>query len=284
MEVMVFLNGKFIDMKEAVVSVEDRGFQFGDGVYEVIRCYRGQPFCFEDHFERLQRSAAAIRLEVPYDQEELREIAGKLLDRVDWEEADIYLQLTRGYARRMHQFPREVKPTFVMYVRRGKTYSPQVRERGIKAIIVPDTRWALCYIKSTNLLPNVLARQEAEEQGAEEALFEREGIGVVEGSASNLFAVIDGVLITGPPSNFTLPGVTRDRVLKLAEARGIVTELRFLQREELLQADEVFVTSTTKEVLGVRQIDDQVIRDGKPGPITKALAQDYHQMIQRACG
>jgi len=281
---MVFLNGQFIPEKQAFVSICDRGFQLGDGIYEVIRCYQGRPFRLGDHIERLFQSAQAIRLELPYGRDELAGFVNRLIADVTWDYADIYIQVTRGGAPRVHEFPAQIHPTVLMYVSQGQAVSPITLEQGIEAIIIPDTRGTLCNIKSVNLLPNVLARQAAAEAGAGEALFEREGIGVVEGAASNIFAVRKGVLSTGPLSPYTLPGVTRDCVLQLAKAQGLPVELEFLSREELLTADEVFITSTSKEVLAVTILAGQMIGDGRPGPITLKLASDYRALIKRECG
>ncbi|NMB47190.1 MAG: D-amino acid aminotransferase [Firmicutes bacterium] len=280
----VFLNGEFIAAEQAFVSIGDRGFQFGDGIYEVIWCYQGRAFRLNEHIERLLGSAAGIRLELPYGRDELVKYVKQMLTDIKWEYASVYIQATRGPAVRTHAFPSDVQPTVIMYVNQGQGVPTSTREAGIATIIVPDTRGTLCNIKSVNLLPNVLARQAAVEAGAGEALFERDGIGVVEGAASNIFAVRDGVLSTGPLSPYTLPGVTRDCVLQLAKSKGLPVALEFLSREELITSSEVFITSTSKEVLAVTDIAGHVIGNGRPGPVTLELADGYRVLVERECG
>ena len=285
MNKMIFLNGQFVSQDKALVSIKDRGFQLGDGIYEVIRCYKGRAFSLNEHIDRLLKSAEAIRLELPYSRNDLIEYVKELLVGVTWDYADIYIQATRGVAPRTHEFPAaKVNPTVVMYVSQSHGVPERTREKGITAIIVPDTRGTICNIKSINILPNVLAKQAAVEAGADEALFEREGVGVVEGASSNIFAVQEGVLSTGPLSPYTLPGVTRDCVLQLARSQGLPTELRFHSRKELIAASEVFITSTSKEVLAVTSLAGHKIGDGRPGPITLKLAKDYRALVERECG
>lgn len=283
MNKMIFLNGQFISQDKALVSVNDRGFQLGDGIYEVIRCYKGRAFRLNEHIDRLLNSAEAIRLELPYSRDELIEYVKELLVGVSWDYADTYIQVTRGAAPRTHEFPTQSSPTVVMYISQSHGVPEKTREKGITAIIVPDTRGTLCNVKSVNLLPNVLAKQAAVEAGAEEALFEREGIGVVEGASSNIFAFRDGILSTGPLSPYTLPGVTRDCVLQLARSEGLPTELKFLSRQELVSASEVFITSTSKEVLAITNLAGHRIGDGSPGPIALELAKGYRALVERDC-
>ncbi len=281
---VVFLNGEFVPKERALIHISDRGFQLGDGIYEVVRCYRGRAFRLSEHIERLLQSADAIRLQLPYDRDELTECVKTLLGDVSWEYANVYVQVTRGPAARVHKFPSAVQPTVLMYVYQSKPVSRALREAGIAAIIVPDTRGTLCHIKSVNLLPCVLAKQAAADAGVEEAFFERQGIGVVEGASSNIFAVLEGVLHTSPISPYILPGVTRDCVLQLAESQGMPVELRFMSREELANASEVFITSTSKEVLAVTHIAGDVIGSGRPGPVCLKLSTDYSRLVEQECG
>jgi D-alanine transaminase len=265
-----FLNGRFMPLNDVTISVEDRGFQFGDGVYEVIRTYSGMPFQLEAHVERLQRSARAIELDIP-DQKEWIEWVAQGVGRAGYGECKVYLQVTRGHAPRDHAFPKNIPPTIMMSVREMRPLDAAISRSGIAAITMEDLRWGRCDIKSINLLPNVLARQRAVEAGAFEAVLVRQGI-VTEGSVSNVMIVRGARVVTAPEGSQILSGVTRRMVLDLATANGIAVEERAFSRDELLQAEEVFLTGTTVEVLPVVRVDGAPVGHGRPGSMTERLS------------
>ncbi len=268
---IAFINGRFLPWEEATVSIDDRGFQFGDAVYEVIRTYRGTPFELTAHLARLDRSARELSLRQPYSSVQWTRWIQQGLSLAGYEDAKIYIQLTRGVAPREHSFPSDILPTVVMTVRKFHPLAPELRRSGISACTREDLRWGRCDIKSVNLLANVLAREEAKKAGVFETILVRDGF-VMEGALSNVMAVQDEVVITAPEGPRILSGVTRTVVLELAKKDDIVIEERFIPIDLLYRADEVFLTGTTLEVLGVVQIDGKTIGSGQPGPITKALA------------
>jgi len=271
-----FVNGRFLPLEDAAVSVEDRGFQFGDGVYEVIRTYHGRPFQLEAHLLRLERSARAIDLPVPWGVPQWITYVQDGIARGGYPESKVYLQLTRGVAPRDHAFPDSVNPTAVMTVREMKPMDPVKLASGVAVMTMDDWRWGRCDIKSVNLLPNVLARQKAKQAGAFEALFIRNGR-VTEGAVSNVMVVREGRVVTAPEGEWILSGVTRTLVLELARKEGLPVEERFVTRDELLCADEVFLTSTTIEVLPVIRVDGKPVRNGKPGPVTLTLQAAFRR-------
>lgn len=271
----VFLNDDWVAPSDAAVSFEDRGFQLGDGVYEVVRVYDGVPFALEAHLDRLARSARELELPLPMAKGSLADLVRLAPARRGLDEAQVYIQVTRGAAPRVHHFPEDIQSTVVVYASEARVYAPEVYEKGLQAIVVPDERWLRCDIKSILLLPNGIAKERARRAGAIEALLEREGIGMTEGSSSNLFIVKDGRLLTAPAGRYILQGITRDIVLDLARTDGLSVEERFFSREELLGADEVFVTSTNMEVLPINAIDGAVVGSGRPGPVTRRLGQLY---------
>lgn len=271
----VFLNDRWVSREEAVVSIEDRGFQLGDGVYEVVRVYGGEPFALQPHLDRLARSATEIELTVPEPSPSLADIVREAPRRRGLQEAQVYMQVTRGDAPRTHHFPEGARPTLTVYASPAPVQPPEAYEKGVKAVIVPDDRWLRCDIKSVMLLANGIAKERARRAGAVEALLEREGVGMTEGSSSNLFIVKDGRLVTAPAGRYILRGITRDIVLGFAREAGIPVEERFVSREELLAADEAFVTSTNIEVLPVTQVEDAVIGAGQVGPVSRRLVKMY---------
>lgn len=268
---IAFVNGRFLPWKDATVSIDDRGFQFGDGVYEVIRTYRGIPFELAAHLDRLQRSAMALSLPQPYSRGQWTQWIHQGLSQAGYQDAKIYLQITRGVAPRDHAFPSGIAPTVVMTVREFHPLAVQVRQEGVTAGTCQDLRWGRCDIKSVNLLANVLAREESKKTGVFEAILVKDGL-VTEGSVSNVMAVQSGTIVTAPEGPRILSGVTRTVVLGLAKQEGIPVEERFLSVGSLYAADEVFLTGTTLEVLGVVRVDGKIIGSGQPGPITKTLA------------
>lgn len=268
---IAFVNGRFLPWKDAVVSIDDRGFQFGDGVYEVIRTYRGAPFELAAHLARLGRSAKELNLVQPYSRAQWTQWIQQGLGQAGYQEAKVYIQITRGTAPRDHAFPSGVSPTVVMTIRELHPLSLQLRQDGVTARTCDDLRWSRCDIKSLNLLGNVLAREEARKAGVFEAILVKDGL-VTEGSLSNVMAVRSGTIVTAPEGPRILSGVTRTVVLELARKEEIPVEEQFLSLDALYGADEVFLTGTTLEVLGVVRIDGKTIGSGRPGPITKTLA------------
>ena len=259
----VYLNGNYIPLNEAKVSVLDRGFLFGDGVYEVIPSYSGHLFHFQDHLQRLENSLAGIKLANPHSREQWLEILIPLLDPQF--DQYIYLQITRGVAsKRDHAFPDNVPATVFAMCSNIVPFADL--NNGIKAISVDDSRWQFCNIKAITLLGNILHRQEAIENGSAEALLVKEGY-VVEGAASNIFAVIDGILTTPAKSNSILPGITRDVILDIARKNDIPCREDNISFASIQAASEIWVTSSTREIIPVVELDSKLVGDGKPGSV-----------------
>lgn len=284
MSEVAFLNGEFLPLSEARISVEDRGFQFADGVYEVVRVYQKKAFCLKEHLQRLERSAGEILLALPYSIPELENICNELINLSGYAEAWLYLQITRGVYPRRHNFPPpDVKPTIVVYIREFKNYPAEWYKNGVDTISLPDERWKRCDIKSIGLLANVLAKERAIRAGAFEALLVNEDGYVTEGSATNVYYIKDKTLYTYPAENSILSGITRGVILKLARR----AELEVIEQPQtlgnFLTADEVFLSSTTIEVLPVRSIDQKLINQGKvPGEYTVLIHQLYKEEIKRS--
>lgn len=271
-----FINGRFLPLAEASVSIEDRGFQFGDGVYEVIRTYGGRPFKLEAHLARLNRSAEAIGLRQPYPIERWSGYITEGLRLAGFPESKIYVQITRGAAPRDHAYAPDLEPTVVMTIRELRPITSGLQAAGVAAMTVEDIRWGRCDIKSVNLLANVLARQQAKQAGVFEAILVKNGE-VTEGSVSNVMLVENRTLITAPEGSHILSGVTREVVLALARQEGLEIKERYPSQAQLYGASEVFLTGTTVEVLGVIRIDGKPIGDGEPGPVTRSLAKRFLQ-------
>ena len=274
---LVYLNGAFLPAAEARVSPFDRGFVFADGVYEVIPVYGRRMFRMRQHLRRLDDSLAGIRVRNPLASGEWEQIFRRLTDAVAADDQSVYLQVTRGPAPRDHAFPPDPQPTVFAYAAPLKYPDAQQLANGVPAITVPDIRWLRCDIKAIALLPNVLLRQQATEAGAAEAILVRDGL-AMEGSASNIFTVVDGVLVTPPKGPFILPGITRDLVLELAHAHGVACAERNLKEAELRAASELMLSSSTKELLPITSLNGQPVAGGKPGPVHAhlyALYQDY---------
>ncbi len=268
------VNGDVVLFADAALPLEDRCIQFGDGVYEVARIYGGFIFALREHCQRMVEGAGALGMASEWHASRMADVIQVLVERNCQQEGIVYWQLTRGTAPRSHAFPRPGRANFVAYTR---SYEPPRKawEMGGTASIERDVRWLLCHIKSVNLLGNVLAKQASMEKGCTEALLERDGVGVIEGSASNLFIVRSGELWTAPLSDWILGGITRGIVLHLAKGTDIPVREVFFDRETVLAADEVFVTSTGIEVLPLVRIDGHPIGMGKPGPLTQRLQRDY---------
>ncbi len=270
----VYLNGQYLPIEEAKISVMDRGFLFGDGVYEVIPAYAGHLFRLEDHLQRLDNSLKSIRLQNPHSRDEWRNLLTPLLKAgVD---LSIYLQITRGTApKRDHAFPQQVTPTVFAMASGINPYADH--DNGVKAISMEDSRWKLCDTKAITLLANVLLRQAAVDQGCAEALLFKDGY-LTEGAASNAFAVIGGVLLTPPLSPSILPGITRDIILEIARKNNIPCSEQAISKADINTASEIWVTSSTREIIPVVELDGEQIGTGKPGLLWQTfykLFQDY---------
>ncbi len=274
----VYLNGEYLPLSEAKVSVLDRGFLFGDGVYEVIPVYAGRLFRLEDHVVRLNNSLAGIRLPLSYSVADWQAIFQPMLDSS--KDQYIYLQVTRGYAaKRDHGFPEQIVPTVFAMCSEIKPFAGRVN--GIKAVTLDDTRWQMCNIKAITLLANLLLRQEALDKDCGEALLVKDGY-VTEGAASNLFAVIDGVLVTPAKNHEILPGITRDVILELATANNVAYREDVITLEQLKAASEVWVTSSTREIVPVIELDGVAVGEAKPGPVWHTvdnLLQTYKKSL-----
>lgn len=263
------VNGRFSSIDEATVPINDRGLQFGDSVYEVFVAYGGRLWLEDEHYRRLEASLAAIGIVASLAQ--IRDWVSDTLHQSTLGEALVYLQVTRGVAPRGHLPPNKIEPTIIVTVRELRTLPAETHARGVSAMTTPETRWARRDVKTTNLLANTLAKREADDAGAFEALFVNADGTVNEGSSTNFFIAHGGEVITPPKTHAILPGVSRDTVVELARDEGYKVTERLVSRNELLAADEVFLTGTTTEVLGVVSIDGQKIADGRVGPITRRL-------------
>jgi D-alanine transaminase len=271
---VLYFNGRFTTTDERVISVEDRGFQFGDAVYEVFKFLGKRPVLLGDHFRRLERSLHALELANPWTEDSFRETVTGLLERTAFDEGIVYVQVSRGEARRAHFWPERLQPTVVAYSRQFTFPDETRKELGIKAITTRDHRWNRCDIKSVNLLGNALAKKEAQRASADEAILLADGF-VREGASSNFFAVKNGAVITHPLDAHILPGVVRDRVISLALAAKIRVDERPLREAELFDLDEAFFTNTTQGVMPVVEIDGRVIRNSRRGKITAELQRAF---------
>lgn len=274
---LAWLDGRLQPLDQARVPVLDRGFLFGDGVYEVIPVYGGHPCRMEQHLERLAASLAATAIPDPHDRAGWQRLLGELVAANGGGDLALYLQVTRGVAPvRDHAIAPGLVPTVFAMVMPLQPRTPQVAAQGIRAITLPDSRWALCQIKAITLLANVLHKQTATAQGADEALLVRDGL-VIEATASNVFAVLDGVLVTPPIDPGMLTGVTRGLVLELADRDGIETRVAPLPAARLAGASEIWVTSSTREVSPVTSLDGAAVGDGRPGPLWRTIDRLYQE-------
>ena len=275
----IWINGETIKLANARIDVEDRGFQFADGVYEVIRLYDGVPFTLSEHMSRLARSAGAIEIALPVSTEKLSAEILKFIAFTGIGEGMVYLQLTRGSSPRNHVIPAKISPTLLFYVRPLPRVLAPGTGAGMKLLSVPDERWKRCWIKAIALLPNILAKTQAVSRGFDEAVFVDNGI-VNECSASNLFAVIGGRLVTHPVGPKVLPSITRAVLLELAETLGIAIEERPMTEREAMSADELFITSTTREISWVGQWNDSPAGSSLCGPVTTRLHQALRRRVE----
>ncbi|HWQ40061.1 MAG TPA: D-amino acid aminotransferase [Burkholderiales bacterium] len=281
---MIYLNGQFMPMEEARIPVLDRGFIFGDGVYEVIPVYSRHPFRLREHLQRLQASLDGIRLTNPHSVPEWSRLIRRLIELNEPADQSVYLQVTRGVAKRDHAFPQGVAPTVFLMSNPLSVPPREQVENGVGAVSAIDNRWLRCDIKATSLLPNVLLRQLAVDAGCVETILLRDGY-LTEGAASNIFVVKAGTLLAPPKSHWMLPGITYDVVLELARGNGVRCEVRPVAESELRGADEVWLTSSTKEVLAVVVLDGRPVGNGKPGRVFTRMYewyQEYKERVMRA--
>jgi len=256
----------------------DRGYHFGDGVYEVIRVWDGELFAFDEHFNRFLKSTTKIKIKIPYTKDYLKELIFKLIKENNVQLGSLFFQLTRGVAPRSHEFPPEfTKPVFTAFTTE-KGIPEKEQNNGVAVVFTDDIRWLLCEIKSINLLPNVLAKQKAKSKRCFEAVFHRDGI-ITEGTLSNVFIVQDGKVITHPVSNLILNGITRQLVIKLAKKNNIPIIQQEFSNNQMVSADEVFLTSTIWEIIPVVRVEEKMISKGIPGTITRQLQLLFREKI-----
>ena len=278
MQALANLNGQQMPLAEVKIPALDRGFLFGDAVYEVLRVYQGRPWLADEHFERLARSLQAIRIQ-GVDVVRLRRRMLETITAGRFQEATVYIQITRGAAPRSHPFPAHATPLELLYVQEFDDPYRTARLTGGAVITQPDIRWDRCDIKSTNLLASVLAMQAAKEDDCVEALFCLPDGTLTEGTHTSFFGVLEGAVLTAPNSNAILPGITRGLLLKLAASAKIPVREQVLKRSDLGSVSELFLTGTTSEILPIIRVDDQTIGNGKPGPITRRLQDAYQQAV-----
>ena len=282
MSSIVYLNGEFLPADKACIPVLDRGFIFGDGVYEVIPAYGGNLFRLHEHLKRLDNSLRSIRIPDPLSHAQWENILGELINRNEGQDQSVYLQVTCGVAKRDHAIPAGIAPT--VFAMSNPLVAPSDTDisRGISVITSEDYRWKNCHIKATSLLANILLRQQAIDSDSVEAILIRDGM-ATEGAASNLFIVLNGKIVTPPNSNFLLPGITRDLVLELVAASSMDYAEADISESDLRDAQEIWITSSQKEVMPVTRLDGKVVGDGKPGPVWRrvhGLYQDYKRQLR----
>jgi D-alanine transaminase len=276
----VFLNGKLLPIEQASVSVLDRGFIFGDGVYELVPVYSRVPFRLDEHLTRLERSLGEAKIRNPYTRAQWRSNIYQVIDAQTFDDQGVYFQVTRGVAKRDHAFPKSLEPTVFM-MSNPLVSPPQAQvDKGGAAVSATDNRWLRCDIKSISLIGNCLLRQMSAEAGAVETILFRDGK-LTEASASNVFIVKRGVIHSPPKSNLILPGITYDVVSELARANNLPIEFRDVAEAEVRAADEIWVTSSSKEVLAIVELDGKAVGDGRPGPVFRRMHQLYQEFKQK---
>ncbi|CDQ41691.1 MULTISPECIES: D-amino-acid transaminase [Virgibacillus] len=274
----VLYNQQFVE-RSKLIDIEDRGYQFGDGIYEVIGVYDGAFFLLDEHLQRLKRSAKEIQLSLPYELTELKEKLVELVSLNVLTDGVVYLQITRGEAERWHHFPHEsVTPILIAYTKIEETLD-EASKNGASAVLTEDIRWLRCDIKTLNLLPNVIAKQKAVENNAVEAILHRGDV-ITEASASNVFMVKDGKVFTHPANNYILNGITRQKVLELCDKLQITVQEEAFTIHDLLAADELFITATKLDIVPIIQVDNQPIGSEIPGETTKKIIQAFHSSLQ----
>ena len=284
MEALGLVNGEIIDINENIVPMEDRGHQFGDGVYEVVKVYNGRCFALKEHLERLHFSLRALRIPAIYTVEELTEFHEVLIEKSGIRDGAIYLQITRGVAARTHQFPELVVPRLTMSIRPSGASNEDLRVKGAKVIMIPDERWLRCDIKSLNLLGNILGKQQAKEAGCYEGVMVREEE-VTEGTSSNFYVVKDDVIWTYPATHLILKGITRTIVIeKLAKQLQIPVLEKAFNVKFIKGASEAFLSGTSTEIMPITTINGTGVGDGEVGPVTRKLQEAYTKLIDEECG
>ncbi len=276
MTVTVYLNGAFLAEDQAFIPVTDRGFVFGDGVYEVIPVYGSKAFRLEEHLQRLNNSLSGIRMNNPLTHDQWADVLNKVIMKNGGGEQSLYLQITRGPAARDHSFPEEIQPTVFVSSTPLKTPPPAIQQQGVAAITLDDIRWKHCHIKAITLLPNILLRQQAREAGASEAILVRDNH-VTEGATSNVFMVKDNIIITPPKGPSLLPGVTRDLVLELAADNQLPYQETDISPQALGDADEIWLSSSTREISPVTQLNGNNVGNGQAGPLWQQMIKLYQQ-------
>ncbi|MFC4714456.1 D-amino-acid transaminase [Planococcus dechangensis] len=274
----ILSNGEIVKEQDLEISKEDRGYQFGDGIYEVIRVYEGDLFTATEHIDRFYQSAEKIRITVPYTKDVFHKMLHDLVEMNSIDNGQVYVQITRGAAERNHQFPVNVEPVVVGYTKSVER-PVAFMEQGVKATLIEDVRWLRCDIKSLNLLGNVMAKQQAYEEGYFEAVLHR-GDTVTEGSSSNMYGIKDGVVYTHPATNLILNGITRRVILEICEEFGIKVVEEPFTKQQALEMDEFFMSSTTTEVMPVVEISGHTIGNGTPGKMTRKLQQAFEARIK----
>ncbi|MDO5666889.1 MAG: D-amino acid aminotransferase [Alcaligenaceae bacterium] len=278
-DVDVYLNGDILPLSEAKISVLDRGFIFGDGIYEVVPVYHRKPFRLEQHVARLMRSLDKISLQTDKTVEDWKHLMTLMAERAPWDDSLVYLQVTRGVAKRDHQFPNPpVKPTIFVMVAPRVAPSAEEIAKGLRTVSMQDMRWLHCDIKSVSLLGNVLSKQYAVDRGVDDVIQFRDGY-LSEASSANIWVVKNGTVIAPPKDNLVLEGVRYGLIEELCRTEGIPFELRAISKEEVAQADEIFLSSATKEILPIVELDAQAIANGEVGPIYNRLKQAYNKVL-----
>ncbi|MDF2684190.1 MAG: dat [Brevibacillus sp.] len=277
---MLYVGGKWVEEEEVAVHPEDRGYNFGDGIYEVVRIYKGKMYQWDAHLTRLYRSAREIKMDLPWSAEELSTLAHQLMEKnniTENDDATLYLQVSRGISPRVHDIPAGIEPVIMGFVRQ-KARPLADMKKGQSAQLIEDIRWLRCDIKTLNLLGAVLVKQYAKDAGAQDSILHRDGI-VTECSSANLFAVKNGALYTHPPDHLILHGITRQVVIDLAKENGIAVNEEAFTTDFLKQADEVFLTSTTAEIMPLVSVDGQPVGAGTVGPVSLKLQELFEQHI-----
>ena len=269
---VLWFNGRFTTTDERVLGVEDRGFQFGDSVYEVFKFLGKDPIFLLDHYNRMERGLREVEIPLPWDETSFAAMIEELLQRTAFEDGIVYIQVSRGESERAHFWPDGVKPTAIAYSRAFKFPDAAKKERGIRVITAPDERWHHCNVKSANLLANALGKKRAQRAGADEVIFVADGF-VREGASSSFFVVKNNSIVTHPLDEHILPGVVRDHVIALALASKIRVDERPLREAELFDLDEAFITSTTQGVMPVTGIDGRIVGNSRRGDVTTRLQQ-----------
>ncbi len=275
---LAYLNGKILPIEDTYVPIEDRGYQFGDAVYEFIASYNGKMFCMEEHLDRLQNSMKGL-LFPETDPAFIKNAVHEIFNKARIDRAGLYIQISRGVAPRDHAWAKDIKVQIIMTIKKVKELSSKLREEGIDIITVEDERWSNCDIKTVQILPNAMAKQKAKNQGVFDAIFvSKDGI-IREGTSSNFFIIKDKGIITPPLTKNILPGITRMVVLNLARDLGIKTQEKFITKDDIFSADEAFLTGTITEILGIKTIDNKKIGKGVSGEITQKL---YRALREKA--